>query len=146
MGFWEEISSDEDENYNPYDDMANGRIRKCKRGGYISKNWCCRECWIEERLHRELEEKARKNIFTNSFNYNTNNQDKPWYNHEEQENCQSVNINWSNLKLIPPKTKKEIRKQYKSLCLRHHPDKGGNAKDFIKITDSYNIIYNETNC
>mgnify|MGYP003677900945 CR=1 FL=1 len=136
MGFWEEISSEEEEDYNPYDHIANGRIRKCKRGGYISKNWCCRECWIEERVLRQKEEKARKNI----FNFN----DYPNNNYFKKEEEQEVDINWSNLKLIPPKTKKEIKKRYKLLCLRHHPDKGGKAQDFIKITDSYNIIYNET--
>lgn len=34
----------------------------------------------------------------------------------------------------------EIRKQYKKLCLTHHPDKGGNSENFQKIQKAYEIL------
>ena len=34
----------------------------------------------------------------------------------------------------------EIRKQYKKLCLTHHPDKGGKAEEFQKIQHAYEIL------
>ena len=133
---WNELSSSDDENYDPYDDMANGRIRKCKRGGYISKNWCCRECWIEEREMMKMWNINKQNIFMNNYDsdYSYN------YTFINEDPIINLNIDWNNLNLIPPKTKKEIKKQYRLLCLKYHPDKGGNSQDFIKITDSYNNL------
>lgn len=37
-------------------------------------------------------------------------------------------------------TQREITKKYKKLCLTHHPDKGGNQQDFIKITKAYETL------
>lgn len=35
------------------------------------------------------------------------------------------------------KTIKELKRKYKSLCLKHHPDKGGEPEEFKKITEIY---------
>jgi len=35
-------------------------------------------------------------------------------------------------------SEEEIKSAYRKLALKHHPDKGGNKKEFIKITESYN--------
>ena len=37
----------------------------------------------------------------------------------------------------------EIRKQYKKLCLTHHPDKGGDAANFQKIQKAYEVLGDE---
>ena len=142
MGFFDNISSDEEDNgYNPYDHYANNRIRKCKRGEYITRSWCCRACWVEQRNNIELEKEMRKNIFNLNFDdyYSDNNN---YYFKKEEE--QSVpNIDWRNLNLIPPKTLKEIKKQYRKLALLYHPDKPrGNHEKFIKIKNSYENLYN----
>ena len=34
----------------------------------------------------------------------------------------------------------EIKKQYRKLCLTHHPDKGGDDEMFKKIDDAYKTI------
>ena len=34
----------------------------------------------------------------------------------------------------------EIKKQYRKLCLTHHPDKGGKAEEFQKIQKAYEIL------
>jgi len=36
----------------------------------------------------------------------------------------------------------QIKKSYKLLCMKSHPDKGGDAEAFSKIVDAYNILSN----
>lgn len=38
----------------------------------------------------------------------------------------------------------EIKKQYRILAKKHHPDKGGDKEFFIKINNAYNILVDET--
>jgi len=47
------------------------------------------------------------------------------------------------LGLLPNATKDDIRKAYKKLALKHHPDKGGSPEEFKKITDAYEILTQE---
>ena len=41
------------------------------------------------------------------------------------------------LKVKPSSTKAELKKQYKLAAQKHHPDKGGNHDDFIKLQKEY---------
>ena len=59
---------------------------------------------------------------------------------KKEETRYPVNDDWSVLSLKPPKTQAEIKKKYRQLCLKAHPDKGGSKEDFIKITNSYNNL------
>lgn len=34
----------------------------------------------------------------------------------------------------------DIKKSYKKLCVKHHPDKGGDENQFKKITEAYNVL------
>jgi len=36
--------------------------------------------------------------------------------------------------------KKEIKKAYHKLCLIHHPDRGGNKEEFLKIKEAYDAL------
>jgi len=42
-------------------------------------------------------------------------------------------------------SKKEVNKRYRKLALKHHPDKGGDAKLFIKIAEAYQAILTNFN-
>ena len=37
----------------------------------------------------------------------------------------------------------EIKKAYKKMAIKHHPDKGGNEEDFKKISEAYSILSDE---
>ncbi len=123
-----------DKNYNPYDEKNYWDY--CCRGSLINPHtrWCCRECWTEERERRERENKYY--IFEDIFNENF---DIPKYNENispEELLCYKI------LKLHPPKTKKELKKQYYKLSLKYHPDKNINGiEEFKKISNAYeNLI------
>ena len=48
------------------------------------------------------------------------------------------------LEIDPISNKDEIRKQYRKLCLKYHPDKNnGNDEQFKKIKEAYEILYND---
>ncbi|GEM_PF-3484559 len=47
--------------------------------------------------------------------------------------CQIFNIEW-------PVTLSELKPAYKSLCLSHHPDKGGKVTDLQQINWAYRIL------
>ncbi|XP_076129514.1 translocation protein SEC63 homolog [Alosa pseudoharengus] len=47
------------------------------------------------------------------------------------------------LKLDPSATMPEIKKQYRVLSLKHHPDKGGDATTFMMISKAYAALTND---
>ena len=149
-----ELSS-EDEDYDPYDTTGKyGQYGTCKRGINLSSSgWCCVQCERDRMKRRKqynkMKERWTKNPFNNYFNptYHFNN--KNFFNSDdcfndfifyENKKNEDISIDWKNLNLIPPKTKQEIKKKYRRLCLTHHPDKGGKTVDFVRITDSYNNL------
>ncbi len=40
-------------------------------------------------------------------------------------------------------SQKEIKNTYRKLSKKHHPDKGGNAKEFVEIQNAYDILSDE---
>jgi len=127
---WDSSDSDSDieEDYNPYDNYANGRYRKCIYGAYILEDgYCCHTCFLKQ---KEIRNNIKDNFINNMFGYTIN----------EDIFNNNVNEDWQIMKLIPPKTKKELRKQYRVLSLKYHPDKGGDPADFIKLKNSYDNL------
>jgi curved DNA-binding protein CbpA len=53
-------------------------------------------------------------------------------------------MNYYNiLGVNPTDTKEQIKKAYRKLALQHHPDKGGNAEKFKKISVAFEILFND---
>lgn len=47
---------------------------------------------------------------------------------------------YKNLGLNKDATKKEIKKAYRELSKKHHPDKGGDEEEFKKISKAYKVL------
>jgi hypothetical protein len=120
----------QDDNYDPYDEK--NYLKKCHRGYYIgSTRWCCKECWLEQRVDyiRPSLEEFIKEYFNEEFNFTFKSEYNP------------ISEDWKILKLKPPKTNIEIKKQYKKLALIYHPDKpNGNHNLFTQLNSSYNTL------
>jgi len=87
-----------------------------------STNWCSRECWIQHR-HKE------------DNNYNNYN------NYEKKDDFMKYKKEYNILMIEPPIDATKIRKQYKKLVLRCHPDKvDGSTDKFIELQDAYNKL------
>jgi len=50
--------------------------------------------------------------------------------------------NYSILGLKPNASKDDIKKSYRKLAMKHHPDKGGDEETFKQINDAYNNLIN----
>jgi len=150
-----ELSSDEDD-YDPYDTTGKyGQYGICNRGvNYSSTNWCCMDC-ERDRMRRRKQYNQMKRQFMHNcnfdFNCNYNINKKRFFDNDncfddfkytvvDEDPILQIDDDWKILGLIPPKTKQELKKKYRQLCLQHHPDKGGNSQDFIRLTDSYNTL------
>lgn len=47
-------------------------------------------------------------------------------------------MKWFN---TTPTTAEELKKQYKTLAMAHHPDRGGNTSDMQEINNEYDILF-----
>ena len=161
MGIFEDLFPkyelpSEDEDYDPYDTSGKyGQYGTCSRGvNYSSTNWCCMECERDRMRRRKQYNEMKENLvndgnFNFTCNYDINktrffDNDKCFNDFKfifiNEEPILQINNDWKMLELTPPKTKKQIKKRYRQLCLKYHPDKGGNSHDFIKLTKSYNTL------
>lgn len=159
--FNEEYSDySDDDDYDPYDKTGKyGQYGTCSRGvNKSSTGWCCRECEKDRMRRRKMYNKMRENWFMNGMCNNYCPPDKPtWtnknffdsdecFNHfrytyvDEQEEERPLSLDWKVLGLIPPKTLKEVKRQYHKMARKLHPDKGGDHNKFIELQNSYNNL------
>jgi hypothetical protein len=131
---FEEYSSDE-EYYDPYD------FKKCPYGYYKGCGYCCPRCKSEER--EKIYEEYSKQRFYEYIKQNFSE-----LRHETKYNKDEIDLAFEFLKIDKHKFLKleiheqikNIKRQYKRLCLKYHPDKQGSNELFIKLKDCYDLI------
>ena len=123
-----------------------------KKAELVSKGKICNN--INEYNNNEYD-----SLFTNinhHHNYNTNDENVCNHNNNEQHQhehehhhhhrkmvrlsyLEEANL-YNTLHVNESSTSDEIRNAYKKLCMKYHPDKGGNSTMFQKIQNAYTIL------
>jgi len=110
--------------------------QSCKQRYNTNTRWCSRSCWVKQR-------KNYKDNYNDIFDEVFKEHEKQTYKYDKQcyfSNNDPLIEYWKILKLIPPKNKSEIKKQYYKLSLKYHPDKGGDNDKFIKLKNAYDKL------
>tara|TARA_Y100001954_G_C15622368_1_gene508446 strand:+ start:219 stop:734 length:516 start_codon:yes stop_codon:yes gene_type:complete len=121
----------------------------------FNKSWNYFEGLTEEQFEKEI----RKSTTWDrpSWKFGTSNNNKKihdhfnFFNEINNENISKKKVNtkllysWKLLELNPTANIEEVKKKYKSLAKKWHPDKNLKLKDnasdmFVKITNAYNVI------
>lgn len=101
---------------------------KCNKCGQpiSSTRYCSRSCWISQRKQKQtFEDYVDENIFNIII--------------EKKEDFIYKN-ECDILQIEPPIDETKIKKQYRKLALKHHPDKKGDVDMFIKIKSAYDTL------
>jgi len=92
-----------------------------------STRYCSRSCWINQRKQKKtFEDYVDENIFNNIII-------------EKKEDFIYKN-ECDILQIEPPLEETKIKKSYRKLALKYHPDKQGDVDMFIKIKSAYDTL------
>ncbi|AYP68309.1 chaperone protein [Bacillus phage vB_BcoS-136] len=104
-----------------------------------------------ERLRREFEEKLRREReeFRRKFEEYERKRRERRQREQEREKQRYGALNkliesYRILGLNQDATAKEVKSAYRRLAKKHHPDVGGNEKQFIKLKEAYDFIVENT--
>tara|TARA_R110000737_G_scaffold287637_1_gene294149 strand:+ start:119 stop:541 length:423 start_codon:yes stop_codon:yes gene_type:complete len=133
---FKEYSSDE-EDFNPY------TFDKCPYGYYkgCCPGTCCKRCMSE--IKEERWRKESKRLF---YEYLKEQFDEVFLNenkYEKYKEYKILDINYNKFIILNKKDKlKKVKKQYRRLSLKHHPDKlGGSNESFNNLKNAFDYLY-----
>ena len=142
---FEEYSSDSEDECNPYD------FKKCPYGYYKGCSGCCKRCrserrekeWEEyskdftERMFREFFKEHHSEEFRFDFIFTKESKINKYKEYEFLE------INYDKFMRLNKKEKlRKLKRQYRKLSLRYHPDKkGGSNESFNTLKTSYDLLF-----
>ena len=104
------------------------KCTKCGQPYNYNTRWCSKDCWINQRYKQD--------------NNNNNYYEDDFMNYDNYKNTDDFmhKTEYDILQIEPPIDETKIKKQYHKLSLKHHPDKGGDKNEFIKINQAYNKL------
>lgn len=116
---------------------------------YANAEMCCYTCrmvrppvWKNCRcnIHRNDREESQRKQYTFTF-------DEQRYKYAFSDShlqTDTTNMKRSNsmeiLQIEPPITEKDLKRAYKKMALKTHPDKCGSNEQFIKVNEAYNEL------
>jgi len=103
---------------------------KCNKCGQPinSTRYCSRSCWIEQRNNYK-----KQNIYDEFVNIFDDIIIEKKQDFIYKNECDILQIE-------PPLEETKIKKQYRKLALKYHPDKQGDPDMFIKIKSAYDTL------
>lgn len=136
---FEEYSSDSDDECNPYD------FQKCPYGYYKGCSGCCKRCLLERRekeweeYSKDFTERMFREFFKEEFDFIFTKESKI----NKYKEYEFLEINYDKFMRLNKKEKlRKLKKQYRKLSLRYHPDKkGGSNESFNTLKSSYDLLF-----
>lgn len=136
---FEEYSSDSDDECNPYD------FQKCPYGYYKGCSGCCKRCRSEQRekeweeYSKDFTERMFREFFKEEFDFIFTKESKI----NKYKEYEFLEINYDKFMRLNKKEKlRKLKRQYRKLSLRYHPDKkGGSNESFNTLKTSYDLLF-----
>lgn len=137
---FEEYSSDsDDEEYNPY------TYEKCPYGYYKGCSTCCKRCLLERRekewdeYSKDFAERLFREYFKEQFDFVFTQESKM----NKFKEYEFMEINYNKFMKLNKKEKlRKLKKQYRKLSLKYHPDKKtGSNESFNTLKSSYDLLF-----
>lgn len=136
---FEEYSSDSEDECNPYD------FQKCPYGYYKGCSGCCKRCLLERRekewdeYSKDFTERMFREFFKEQFDFIFTKESKI----NKYKEYEFLEINYDKFMRLNKKEKlRKLKRQYRKLSLRYHPDKkGGSNESFNTLTTSYDLLF-----
>jgi hypothetical protein len=137
---FEEYSSDsDDEEYNPY------TYEKCPYGYYKGCCTCCKRCLLERRekewdeYSKDFTERLFREYFKEQFDFVFTQESKM----NKFKEYEFMEINYNKFMKLNKKEKlRKLKKQYRKLSLKYHPDKKtGSNESFNTLKSSYDLLF-----
>jgi len=133
-----EYSSDSDEDFNPY------TFDKCPYGYYKGCSYCCKRCRSErkekewEEYSKEFTERIFREFLKEQFNSVFSDESKNY----ENKDYKILEINYKKFIILNKKEKlRKLKRQYRKLSLKYHPDKGGSDEAFNTLKSSFDLLF-----
>jgi len=119
-----------DKDYNYWDEKRYFPIcSKCNQPYNYNTRYCSKECWINQRKQK------KPNIYDEFVNIFDNIIIEKKEDFIYKNECDILQIE-------PPIEETKIKKSYRKLALKYHPDKNGDVDMFIKIKSAYDVLIN----
>ena len=104
-------------------------------GGFLA--FCFIASWFGgDEIKEEPKQEEKKSSSQNNHKQNTNNNQRQQYQERPKQQTRTNTTSY----FAGCTTKEQLKKRHRELCMKYHPDRGGNAEVFKKMQAEYESI------